>query len=75
MDPDPVANPTQIMWKYYSFQKYCISKYFISIQTEKNLVINKKNVYNAQDIEFGVGGDHTSHTHSISQVLQLTTWV
>ena len=57
MDLDPVAKPTQIMGKLFFLPKICISKHFISIQTEPNLVFNKKHVYYAKDIEFsGVGG-------------------
>ena len=51
MDPDPVAKPTQIMGKYFFFYQ----KYFISIQTKTNLVIMKKILYYAGDIEFGGG--------------------
>ena len=49
MDQDPVAKPTQIMGKSTFFlQKYFIFKYFIYIKP--NLAVNKKHVYNAEDI-------------------------
>ena len=47
MDPDPVAKPTQINFFY---QKFFIFKYFTYIKP--NLAVNKKPVYNAEDIKF-----------------------
>ena len=66
-DMDPVAKPIQIIWKYIFFsQKYYMSKYFISIQTEPNLVFNKKTSVKCEEYRIWRGWGIMSHTHSFS---------
>ena len=64
---EPVAKQTQMLGKKISFsQIYLILKYFIFIQTKPYLVINKKHLYNAGDIQLAGGrGGIISHTLTV----------